>query len=102
MFAVTERQKQDINKWKLEFNVNKCHVMELVKSKRRPVWNYLMGEEQITKTKEKKDLGVIIQENRSPDKHINKISGLSYKMIINIRVAFHYMDKDMMKKSSQA
>ena len=56
---------------KLEFNAKKCHIMELGKSKRRPVWNYIMmGEEQIIKTKEQKDLGVIIQENLSHQKHI--------------------------------
>ena len=58
----------------------------------------MMGEEQIIKTKEEKDLGVIIQENLSPEKHISKIFGLSYKMLTNIRVAFYYIDKDMMKK----
>ncbi|MPC64514.1 hypothetical protein E2C01_058631 [Portunus trituberculatus] len=82
-------------KWKLEFNGKKCHIMELGKIKRRPIWNYLMGEEQIMNTKEEKDLGVIIQENLSLYKHISKISGLSYKMLTNIRVAFHYMDKNI-------
>ncbi|MPC25853.1 hypothetical protein E2C01_018976 [Portunus trituberculatus] len=63
--------------------------MGLGKSKRRPVWNYLMGEEQITKTKEEKDLGVIIQENLNPKKLISKIFGSAYKMLTNIRVTFH-------------
>ncbi|MPC87819.1 hypothetical protein E2C01_082696 [Portunus trituberculatus] len=69
--------QEDINKiyewskkWKLEFNAKKCHVRELGKSKKRQVWNYLMREEQIMKTKEEKDLGVIIQENLNPEKHI--------------------------------
>ena len=63
------------------------------KSKKRPVWNYMMGEEQIKKTKVEKDLRVIIQENLNPEKHKIKIFGLSYKMLTNIRVAFHYIDK---------
>ncbi|MPC75146.1 hypothetical protein E2C01_069530 [Portunus trituberculatus] len=71
--------------------------MELGKSKRRPVWNYLMGEEQIMKTREEKDLGVIIQENLYPEKHISKIFGLTYKILTNIRVAFQFMNKDMNK-----
>ncbi|MPC78882.1 hypothetical protein E2C01_073384 [Portunus trituberculatus] len=50
------------------------------------------------KNKEEKDLGVIIQESLNPEKHISKIFGLSYKMLTNIRVAFPFMDKDMMKK----
>ncbi|MPC09257.1 hypothetical protein E2C01_001860 [Portunus trituberculatus] len=72
--------------------------MELGKSKRRSVWKYLVGAEQIMKTKEEKDLGVIIQENLC--QKISKIFGLSYKMLTNIRVAFQYMDKDKIKKKS--
>ena len=84
----------------MEFNAKKRHIMELGKSKRRPVWNYIMmGEEQIKKTKEEKDLRVIIQENLNPEKIISMIFGLSYKILTNIRVAFHYIDKDVMKKN---
>ncbi|MPC48327.1 hypothetical protein E2C01_042095 [Portunus trituberculatus] len=72
-------------KWKLEFNAKKCHIMELGKCKRRLVWNYLMEEEQIMKTKEGKDLGVIIQENQNSKKHISKIFGLAYKMLTPIK-----------------
>ena len=43
-------------KWKLDFNAKKCHVLEMGKSLRRPVWEYKMGEEMITKRREK-DLG---------------------------------------------
>ncbi|MPC73377.1 hypothetical protein E2C01_067704 [Portunus trituberculatus] len=42
--------------------------MESGKNKRRPVWKYLMGEEQIRKTKEEKDLEVVMQENLNPRK----------------------------------
>ncbi|MPD04108.1 hypothetical protein E2C01_099779 [Portunus trituberculatus] len=76
--------------------------MELGKSKRRPVWKYLMGDEKITKTKEEKDLGMIIHENLNPKKHISKIFGLAYKILTIIRKAFQFMDKDIMKKISQA
>ncbi|MPC26719.1 hypothetical protein E2C01_019865 [Portunus trituberculatus] len=54
------------------------------------------------KTKEEKDLGVIVQKNLNPQKHIRKIFGLAYKMLTNIRVAFQFMGKDMMKKLLQA
>ena len=37
--------------WKLAFNVKKCHVMEIGKSKRRPKWNCKIGQEEIPKTK---------------------------------------------------
>ncbi len=41
---------------------------------------------------------VVLQDNLSPEKHINKIFGDTYKMLRNIRVAFHFLDKDMMEK----
>ena len=76
----------------------KCHVMELDKSKRRPKWSYKMVQEEIPRTKEEKDLGVVIQDTLSPEQHTNKLFGSIYRMLANIRVAFYYMDKDMMKK----
>ena len=86
-------------RWKLEFNAKKCHVMEMGKSKTRPTWEYKMGEEVIMKSREEKDLGVIVQDSLTPERHnINGICGLTHRMLMNIRVAFHYMGKDMMKK----
>lgn len=84
--------------WKLDFNPKKCHVLNFGKSKRRPMWNYTMGDIPLNKAKEEKDLGVIIQETLGPERHISKIFGTTYNMLTNIRVAFHYMDKEMMKK----
>ena len=83
--------------WKLDFNVKKCHVMVIGKSKRRPQWSYKIGQEEIPKTKEEKDLGVVIQDTLNPKQNINKLFGSTYRMLANIRVAFHYMDKNMMK-----
>ena len=85
-------------RWKLEFNAKKCHVMELGKSKRRPEWEYKMGEEVIMKSRKEKDLGVVIQDTLTPEQHISEIFGKTYRMLTNVKVAFHYMDKDMMKK----
>ena len=58
-----------------------------------------MGEEVITKRREEKDVGVIIQDTLSLERHISGIFGSTYRMLSNIRVAFCYMDKDMMRKS---
>ncbi len=44
----------------MEFNVKKCKVMELGKSKRRLTSSYTMGEVEIKKTKEEKDLEISI------------------------------------------
>ena len=56
-----------------------------------------MGE-VIMKSREEKDLGVIVKDSLSPEQHINGICGSTHRMLSNIRVAIHYMDKDMMKK----
>ena len=71
--------------------------MELGKS-RRPIWEYKMGKEVIKKSKEEKDLGVVVQDNLSPEAHIRGVFGSTYRMLTNIRVEFHYMDMSMMKK----
>ena len=84
--------------WKLEFNTRKCHTMEMGKSKRRPTWEYKMGGVNILKSNEEKDLGVMIQDTLSPEKHINNIFGSTYSLLANIRVAFNHLDKEMMKK----
>ena len=85
-------------KWKLDFNARKCHVMEIGRSKNRPTWEYKMGEEVIMKSKEERDSGVMVQDTLTPERHINMVCGSTRKMLMNIRVAFHYLDKDMMNK----
>ena len=57
-----------------------------------------MGQEEILKTKEEKDLGVVIQDTLSPERHIERLFESIYRTLTNIRVVVHYMDKDMMKK----
>ena len=84
--------------WQMEFNISKCHVMKMGKSKYRPYKEYKLGEETVKEVSEEKDLGVIIQNNLSPENHINKIFGKTYNMLQNIRFSFHYMDERMMKK----
>ena len=82
----------------MESNTKKCSVMEFGMSKRRHKDVYLMGRENINKKKEEKNLRVTIMENKSPEKHINKITGEIYNLLKNIRVAFTYVDEDMIKK----
>ena len=80
------------------FNPKKCKVLEMGKGTMRPSWDYKMGNDTLGKPEEEKDLGIIIQKDLSPEKHIRKITRETYKLLINIRVAFHYMDEEMMKK----
>ena len=68
------------------------------KSAMRPSWTYKLGENIISIAKEKKDLAVVIQDNLLPEKHMNRIFGDTFRMLSNIRMGFHFLDKDMMRK----
>ena len=68
------------------------------KSAMRASWTYKLGENIISIAKEEKDLGAVIQDNLSTGKHINRIFGETFMMLRNIRMAFHFLDQDMMKK----
>ncbi|MCP3680120.1 MAG: reverse transcriptase family protein, partial [Gammaproteobacteria bacterium] len=99
-----EGLQKDLNKiykwsreWEMEFNAKKCKVLEMGKSRRRPKGKYSMGGEVLQEATEEKDLGVTIQDSLSPEKHINRITGMAYKMVVNMRMAFHYLDEEMVK-----
>ena len=85
--------------WEMEFNAKKCKILEMGRSDKRTTGNYNIGPELIPKTKEKKDLGILIQDDLSPEKHINKIVSTTYQLLTSIKMAFNYMDEDMMKRT---
>ena len=68
------------------------------KSVMRSLWTYKVGENITSIAKEDKNLGVVIQDNLSPEKHIDGLFGDAFIMLRNIRMAFHFLDKDMMRK----
>ena len=92
-----ERINEWSKTWNMEFNVKKCKVMEFGKSKRRVHYEYKLGEETLEKTKEEVDLGVTITEKLTSDKHIDKITRELMNMLKRIKIAFSYMDMDMMR-----
>lgn len=83
----------------MDFTSKKCHVMKLGKSKRIPAWGYEMREEIIPKTEEEKNLRVVIEDTLSPEWHTSTIFESTYKMLSILRMAFHYMGKNMMEKN---
>ncbi|MCD9088855.1 reverse transcriptase domain-containing protein, partial [Stenotrophomonas sp. SY1] len=100
-----ESLQRDLNKvqewsrkWEMEFNTKKCSIMEFGKSKNRITGAYKLGEEGIKKVENEKDLGVIVMNNMSPEKQINKIFGETYDLIRTIKVALTYLDEEMVKK----
>ena len=63
----------------------------------RPLWKNKLGQNIISIAKEENDLGVLIQDNLSPEKHIDKIFGDAFRMLRNIWMTFNFLDKDMRK-----
>ena len=72
--------------------------MDFGKSKNRISGQYKLGEEEVKKVDCEKDLGVLITKNMSHDKQINKIVGETYNLLRYIRVAFTYLDEEIVKK----
>ena len=75
-----EELHNDINKinewsktWEMEFNAKKMPCIGNGKSAMRPSWTYKLGENIISIAKEEKYLGVVIQDNLSPEKHVQNI-----------------------------
>ena len=85
-------------KWSMEFNANKCHVMEMGKSIHRPHARYNLGGIELQKSENEKDLGIIVKDNLSPEGHINKIVGEGLAMVANIRTTFTHLSESLVKK----
>ncbi len=81
-----------------EFNLSKCKVMEFDKSRKRIQYHYEMDGVKLQKSKEEVDLGVIVTENLTPDRHIDKITGETMNLLKRVRIAFSYLDEGMIKK----
>ncbi len=71
-------------RWKLEFNARKGHVLEIGKSRMRTSWNYKIGGEILMKSNE--DLIVMILDTLSPERHIHRIFTSAYSLLTNIKV----------------
>ena len=85
-------------KWQMEFNTSKCKVVEFGRSKRRVHWDYMMEGVKLEKSSEEVDLGVTITQGLTPDRHISKITRKATNLLRRIKMAFTYLDKDMIRK----
>ena len=97
--------QEDINKikawsekWKMEFNVDKCHVVRFGESSKRPEWQYTLGNENITSADKEKDLGVVMNFKMKREDHINQVTGKMYNLLANMKIAFTYIDASMVRK----
>ena len=84
--------------WNMAFNAEKCKILEMGISQRRPRYEYKLGNEKLNKAVQEKDLGIVIQDNLSPESHVNKLVRESLSLLANIRMTFTYLDENIMKK----
>ena len=81
----------------MEFDGEKGHVLEIGKSTIRPSWTYKLGHNIISIEKEEEDLEVMIQDNVSQRNILIKYF-VTFRTLSNIRMVFHFLDKDMIQK----
>ena len=74
------------NKWKMEFNVEKCKIMHLGKA--NPKHTYTMGGVELAETTVERDLGVLVDNCLEFDKHIKAIVNKANRMMGLIRLGF--------------
>lgn len=71
----TKNEPPKVYEWshkeKVEFNAEKCHVIEFVTSGKRPDFKYIRGNNSLQVSEKGKDLGVIINNKLSLG-HINE------------------------------
>ena len=82
------------NKWKMEFNVDKCKIMHL--GHNNPKATYSMGGSNLQETEEERDLGVIIDNKLDFGSHIRSIVGKANKVLGMIKVSFSCLNIPMM------
>ena len=84
------------DRWKMEFNVDKCKIMHLGTT--NPRHTYTMGGNDLAVTSEEKDLGVLIDDRLNFRSHIKGIVGKANRILGLIRIGFECLDKEMFMK----
>ena len=80
-------------KWKMEFNVDKCKIMHL--GRLNPGNTYTMDGANLSVTKEERDLGVLVDDRLQFDKHIRGIVNKANRMLGMIKIGFACLDKEI-------
>ncbi len=80
--------QEDLNKilewshrWEMEFNPEKCKVMEFGKSERNVKGIYVLNGERLSKAEEENNLGVTVNGNLIPEKHISRTTQETYNLL---------------------
>ena len=80
-------------KWKMEFNVDKCKIMHL--GRLNPGNTYTMEGANLSVTTEEKDLGVLVDNELNYEKHIRGIVNKANRMLGMIKIGFACLDKEI-------
>ena len=78
--------------WKMQFNVDKCHVLHHRKSNDQHL--YHLGGRLLNVSNCQKDLGIMISNDLSPRQHIIKCTKKANKILAMIKHTFTYKNKD--------
>jgi hypothetical protein len=79
--------------WGMRFNVSKCKVMHMGRGNTKS--DYEMDGTVLEKTREEKDLGVIVQESLKPAAQCRKAAKTAMSVLGQITRAFRYRDKSV-------
>ena len=88
--------KEWANRWKMEFNVDKCKIMHLGPT--NPKHTYTMGGTNLEVTSGEKDLGVLVDDKLDFRSHIKGIVGKANRVLGLIKIGFDCLDKEMFMK----
>ena len=78
-------------RWGMEFNVAKCHVMHI--GRKNPRHPYKMNGVALSTTEEERDIGVMVTDNLKPAAQCRKAAHTANTVLGQILRAFHYRDR---------
>jgi ribonuclease P/MRP protein subunit RPP40 len=79
------------DRWGMEFNVSKCKVMHMGHANQKH--DYYMNGQQLEKSEEERDIGVMITSNLKPSAQCAKAPRTAQGVLGQITRAFHYRDR---------
>ena len=79
------------DKWQMEFNASKCHVLHL--GRRNNEYSYTMGGVELARVEEEKDVGVMIHHTLKPSLQCAKASARANQVLGQLARGVGYRDK---------
>jgi hypothetical protein len=89
--AALDRLMDWSDRWGMKFNVSKCKVMHMGRNNAKN--DYVMAGSVLEKTREEKDLGVLVQDTLKPASQCAKAAKTALTVLGQITRAFRYRDK---------